>query len=86
MEVTGWHKSSRSGSQGDCTEVGVSTDGKYVALRDSKGAQDEMIVLGRAEFLAFRGDLICEVRAYYNERGGDLAGFDHAARGHTTLG
>ena len=39
-----------------------------------------------AEFLAFRGDLICEVRAYYNERGGDLAGFDHAARGHTTLG
>jgi ketosteroid isomerase-like protein len=38
-----------------------------------------------AEFLAFRGDLICEVRAYYNERGGDLAGFDHAGRGHTTL-
>ena len=38
-----------------------------------------------AELLAFRGDLICEVRAYYNERGGDLAGFDHAARGHTTL-
>ena len=39
-----------------------------------------------AEFLAFRDGLICEVRAYYNERGGDLAGFDHAARGHTTLG
>jgi ketosteroid isomerase-like protein len=38
-----------------------------------------------AEFLAFRDGLICEVRAYYNERGGDLAGFDHAARGHTTL-
>jgi ketosteroid isomerase-like protein len=38
-----------------------------------------------AEFLAFRGDLICEVRAYYNERGGDLEAFDHAARGHTTL-
>jgi ketosteroid isomerase-like protein len=38
-----------------------------------------------AEFLAFRGDLICEVRAYYNERGGDLVGFDHAGRGHTTL-
>jgi ketosteroid isomerase-like protein len=38
-----------------------------------------------AEFLAFRHGLICEVRAYYNERGGDLAGFDHAARGHTTL-
>ena len=39
-----------------------------------------------AEFLAFRDGLICEVRAYYNERGGDLAGFDHAARGHTTPG
>jgi ketosteroid isomerase-like protein len=38
-----------------------------------------------AEFLAFRDGLICEVRAYYNERGGDLSGFDHATRGHTTL-
>jgi ketosteroid isomerase-like protein len=43
-----------------------------------------------AEFLAFRDDLICEVRAYYHggvpgNRSGDLAGFDHAARGHTTL-
>lgn len=37
-----------------------------------------------AEFLAFRGDLICEVRAYYS-RDGDLVGFDHAARGHTVL-
>jgi len=38
-----------------------------------------------AEFLRFDGDLICEVRAYYNERGGDLSGFDHAGRGHTVL-
>jgi ketosteroid isomerase-like protein len=38
-----------------------------------------------AEFLAFRDGLICEVRAYYDERGGDLRGFDHAGRGHTTL-
>ena len=38
-----------------------------------------------AEFLAFRDGLICEVRAYYNERGGDLKGFDHAGRGHTVL-
>jgi ketosteroid isomerase-like protein len=36
-----------------------------------------------AEFLAIRDGLICEVRAYYNERGGDLDGFDHAGRGHT---
>ena len=39
-----------------------------------------------AEFLAFRDGLICEIRAYYTERGGDLRGFDHAGRGHTTLG
>ena len=43
-----------------------------------------------AEFLAFRDGRICEVRAYYHggmpaNLSGDLAGFDHAARGHTTL-
>lgn len=38
-----------------------------------------------AEFLAFRDGLICEVRAYYDERGGDLRAFDHAGRGHTVL-
>ena len=37
------------------------------------------------EWFRFRDGLICEVRAYYNERGGDLIGFDHAARGHTVL-
>lgn len=37
------------------------------------------------EWFRFRDGLICEVRAYYNERGGDLIGFDHAGRGHTTL-
>lgn len=36
-----------------------------------------------AEFLAIRDGLICEVRAYYGERGGDLRGFDHVGRGHT---
>ena len=37
-----------------------------------------------AEFLAFSGGLISEIRAYYS-REGDLIGFDHAARGHTVL-
>jgi ketosteroid isomerase-like protein len=37
------------------------------------------------EWFRFRDGLIAEVRAYYNERGGDLVGFDHAARGHTVL-
>lgn len=36
-----------------------------------------------AEFLVIRDGLIAEVRAYYDERGGDLRGFDHVARGHT---
>ena len=36
-----------------------------------------------AEFLVIRDGLISEVRAYYNERGGDLRGFDHVGRGHT---
>lgn len=35
-----------------------------------------------AELFAFRDGLICEVRAYYDARGGDLRGFDHAGRGH----
>ena len=38
------------------------------------------------EWFRFDADgLITEVRAYYNERGGDLQGFDHAGRGHTVL-
>jgi ketosteroid isomerase-like protein len=36
-----------------------------------------------SEFLALRDGLICEVRAYSAERGGDLRWFDHVARGHT---
>jgi ketosteroid isomerase-like protein len=35
------------------------------------------------EWFRFRDGLICEVRAYYDERGGDLRGFDHAAAGHS---
>ena len=43
-----------------------------------------------AEFLVFRDGRISEVRAYYHggvpaNLSGDLVGFDHAARGHTTL-
>lgn len=42
-----------------------------------------------AEWFRFRDGKICEVRAYHhgNEKNpsGDLLGFDHAGRGHTTL-
>jgi ketosteroid isomerase-like protein len=41
------------------------------------------------EWFRFRDGKICEVRAYHHSdpsnRSGDLLGFDHAARGHTTL-
>jgi ketosteroid isomerase-like protein len=42
-----------------------------------------------AEFFAFRDGKISEVRAYHHggpkNPSGDLLGFDHAGRGHTTL-
>lgn len=42
-----------------------------------------------AEFFRFRDGKICEVRAYHHgskkNPSGDLLGFDHAGRGHTTL-
>jgi len=41
------------------------------------------------EWFEFRDGKICEVRAYHHggkkNPGGDLLGFDHAGRGHTTL-
>jgi ketosteroid isomerase-like protein len=41
------------------------------------------------EWFEFRGGKIAEVRAYFHSdeknRSGDLLGFDHAGRGHTTL-
>ena len=41
------------------------------------------------EWFEFRGGRISEVRAYHHgspkNRSGDLLGFDHAARGYTTL-
>jgi len=42
-----------------------------------------------AEFFRFREGKICEIRAYHHgdrkNPSGDLLGFDHAGRGHTTL-
>ena len=41
------------------------------------------------EWFGFRDGKICEVRAYHHSdeknRSGNLLGFDHAGRGHTTL-
>ncbi len=44
-----------------------------------------MLDRGTEWFLFAPDGRIREVRAYYNERGGDLVGFGHAARGHTVL-
>jgi ketosteroid isomerase-like protein len=52
---------------------------------DSPKTGERMLDRG-AEFFEFDDDgLITEVRAYYNERGGDLRGFDHKGRGHAVL-
>jgi ketosteroid isomerase-like protein len=64
-------------------------DDKQVAIEwsmafDHPTKKTRMLDRG-AELFRFRDGLICEVRAYYNERGGDLIGFDHAGRGHTVL-
>ncbi len=50
---------------------------------------DEQRLDRGAEFFRFRDGLICEVRAYHHggkkNPQGDLLGFDHAGRGHTTM-
>jgi ketosteroid isomerase-like protein len=65
---------------GDDEQVGI--EWSMLFNHPTKGTR--MLDRG-AEFFRFRDGLICEVRAYYNERGGDLVGFDHAGRGHTVL-
>jgi ketosteroid isomerase-like protein len=55
--------------------------------RDPKSGEER---LNRGtEWFRLRDGLICEVRAYHHgdakNPGGDLLGFDHGGRGHTTL-
>ena len=52
MEFTNWHKSSKSGNQGNCVEVGHSTDGHTVGVRDSKDPSP-VISLTRLQWLRF---------------------------------
>jgi ketosteroid isomerase-like protein len=65
---------------GDDEQVAI----EWSMLFDHPRTGERMLDRG-AEFFEFRDGLIREVRAYYNERGGDLRGFDHAGRGHTVL-
>jgi ketosteroid isomerase-like protein len=55
-----------------------------LAFDDPRDPQRRLLDRG-AELFTFRDGLIAEVRAYYGDRGGDLRGFDHAARGHAVL-
>lgn len=56
MELTNWHKSSRSGNQGDCVEVGHTSEGRLVGIRDSKDPGPVLLV-GRSAWLLFLADL-----------------------------
>ncbi|MFL5825396.1 MAG: nuclear transport factor 2 family protein [Thermoleophilaceae bacterium] len=68
-------------------------DGEQAAIewtmtwRDPKSGQPR--IDRGTEWFRFRDGRICEVRAYHHSdernRSGDLVGFDHAGRGHTTL-
>lgn len=55
-----------------------------LAFDDPRDTSRRLLDRG-AELFTFRDGLIAEVRAYYGDRGGDLRGFDHAARGHAVL-
>jgi ketosteroid isomerase-like protein len=71
------------------TLVNLVADSEQVAIEwsmvfDHPTKKTRMLDRG-AELFRFRDGLICEIRAYYNERGGDLIGFDHAGRGHEVL-
>jgi ketosteroid isomerase-like protein len=55
-----------------------------LAFDDPRDTSRRLLDRG-AELFRFEDGLIAEVRAYYGDRGGDLRGFDHAARGHAVL-
>ena len=47
-----WWKSSASGTQSDCVEVGI-VDGESVAVRDSKRPAGPALLLSREQMTAF---------------------------------
>lgn len=52
-EITNWRKSSRSDADGNCVEVGTSTDGKSIGIRDSKNREGGMLLPSRPAWEAF---------------------------------
>lgn len=55
-DLTGavWHKSTRSGGQGDCVEVAMNLPG-IVAVRDTKDPNSPELVFSDSEWRAFIG-------------------------------
>ncbi|MGC5029483.1 DUF397 domain-containing protein [Micromonospora sp. DT229] len=51
--VAGWRKSSHSGDEGACVEVGVAPG--RVAVRDSKDPQGPLLLFAPAAWTAFAG-------------------------------
>ncbi|WP_307834821.1 DUF397 domain-containing protein [Paractinoplanes lichenicola] len=49
-----WHKSTRSGANGNCVEVAENLDG-IVALRDTKDRDGGTLIFTHAEWQAFIG-------------------------------
>lgn len=50
---TNWHKSTRSGSQSDCVEVGVCGDQSLVGVRDSKAPTAAVLAFPYAQWVVF---------------------------------
>ncbi|MGW1679409.1 DUF397 domain-containing protein [Saccharopolyspora sp. NPDC002376] len=53
-ELSGWRKSSRSGpNNGNCVEIGFSTDATFTGVRDTKDRTYGTLVFDRQQWAAF---------------------------------
>lgn len=71
-----------------CIEEGDEACIEWTMTWTPEGSDEPRIDRG-SEWYVFDGEQISEIRAYHHSgpgnRSGDLIGFDHAGRGHTTL-
>jgi hypothetical protein len=57
MTFMGWHKSTKSGNQANCVEVGQTPDGRLVGVRDTKDEAQTTLVFARANWAGFIQDI-----------------------------